>query len=165
MVAWSTRLTQFTNMVHTSAESNLWSAFVFQYYGLVFDSLILGLQHASKMAGPPQVPNNFLQYRDSTPHSLVPPLCWSFAHSILIHTSWSLWSYPTLPLCQSRFYQWQLYQLWFTHPWFAMCKWNGWASSSTPTTSCSTETWHPICLYSCYVDHLHILFWFTSWSL
>ena len=75
MVALSTRLTQFTNMAHTSAGSNLWSAFAFQYYGLVFDLLILGLQHASEMAGPPQVPNNFLQYRDSTPHSLVLPLC------------------------------------------------------------------------------------------
>ena len=41
------------------------SAFVFQYYGLILDSLILGLQHASEMAGPPQIPNNFLQYRDS----------------------------------------------------------------------------------------------------
>ena len=30
-----------------------------------------------------------------------------------------------------------------------------------PTTSCSTETQHPICLYSCYVDRLHILFQFT----
>ena len=40
-----------------------------------YDSLILGLQHASEMAGPPQVPNDFLQYRDSTPHSLVLPLC------------------------------------------------------------------------------------------
>ena len=107
------------------------SAFVFQYYSLVFDSLILGLQHASEMAGPPQGSNNFLQYRDSTPHSLVLLLCWLFAHSIPIHTSWSLWSYPTLPLCQSRFYQWQCYWLWFAHPWFATCKQNGWASSST----------------------------------
>ena len=65
------------------------SAFVFQYYGLVLDSLILGLQHASEMAGP--IPNNFLQYWDS-----------------------------------------------------------------------ATETRHPIRLYSCYVDRLHILFWFTA---
>ena len=41
------------------------SAFVFPYYGLVLDILALGLQRASKMAGPPQMPNNFLQFRDS----------------------------------------------------------------------------------------------------
>ena len=41
------------------------STFVFQYYGLVLDLLILGLQHVSEMAGPPQMLNNFLQYRDS----------------------------------------------------------------------------------------------------
>lgn len=41
------------------------SAFVFLHYGLVLDLLILGLQRASKMAGPPQMPNNLLQYRDS----------------------------------------------------------------------------------------------------
>ncbi len=41
------------------------SSFVFQYYGLVLDLLILGLQRASEMAGPPQMPNNFLQFRDT----------------------------------------------------------------------------------------------------
>ncbi|OBZ67128.1 hypothetical protein A0H81_12927 [Grifola frondosa] len=41
------------------------SVFVFQYYGLALDLLILGPQRASEMAGPPQTPNNFLQYRDS----------------------------------------------------------------------------------------------------
>ena len=34
------------------------SAFVFQYYGLVLDLLILGLQRASEMAGPPQISSN-----------------------------------------------------------------------------------------------------------
>jgi pre-mRNA-processing factor 8 len=67
------------------------SAFVFQYYGQVLDLLILGLQRASEMTGPPQMPNNFLQYQDS-----------------------------------------------------------------------ATETHHPIRLYSCYVDRLHILFQSTA---
>ncbi|EHL02532.1 putative Pre-mRNA-splicing factor spp42 [Glarea lozoyensis 74030] len=40
------------------------SAFVFQYYGLVLDLLLLGLQRASEIAGPPQSPNDFLQFRD-----------------------------------------------------------------------------------------------------
>jgi pre-mRNA-processing factor 8 len=56
-------------MAHTNAFGLIrglqFSAFVFQYYGLVLDLLILGLQRASEMAGPPQLPNNFLQFRDS----------------------------------------------------------------------------------------------------
>ncbi|KAK9710766.1 pre-mRNA-splicing factor 8, partial [Basidiobolus ranarum] len=40
------------------------ASFIFQYYGLVLDILLLGLQRASEMAGPPQMPNDFLQYRD-----------------------------------------------------------------------------------------------------
>ncbi|KAK2072313.1 hypothetical protein P8C59_006673 [Phyllachora maydis] len=40
------------------------SAFVFQYYGLILDLLLLGPQRASEIAGPPQNPNDFLQFRD-----------------------------------------------------------------------------------------------------
>ncbi|KAK0637366.1 NUC071 domain-containing protein [Bombardia bombarda] len=40
------------------------SAFVFQYYGLILDLLLLGPQRASEIAGPPQSPNDFLQFRD-----------------------------------------------------------------------------------------------------
>lgn len=40
------------------------ASFIFQYYGLVLDLLILGLNRASEMAGSPQMPNDFLQYRD-----------------------------------------------------------------------------------------------------
>ncbi|KAL2172190.1 hypothetical protein VTG60DRAFT_7034 [Thermothelomyces hinnuleus] len=40
------------------------SAFVFQYYGLILDLLILGPQRASEIAGPPQNPNDFLQFQD-----------------------------------------------------------------------------------------------------
>ncbi|KAJ3709541.1 NUC071 domain-containing protein [Lentinula raphanica] len=59
----------YKGMAHTNAFGLIrglqFSAFAFQYYGLVLDLLILGLQRASEMAGPPQMPNNFLQYRDS----------------------------------------------------------------------------------------------------
>ena len=41
------------------------SAFIFQYYSLMVDLLIPGLQCASEMADPPQMPNNFLQYWES----------------------------------------------------------------------------------------------------
>ncbi|TRX94892.1 hypothetical protein FHL15_004353 [Xylaria flabelliformis] len=40
------------------------SGFVFQYYGLVLDLLLLGLNRASEIAGPPGSPNDFLQFRD-----------------------------------------------------------------------------------------------------
>ncbi|KAI1200063.1 pre-mRNA processing splicing factor 8 [Nemania serpens] len=40
------------------------SGFVFQYYGLVLDLLLLGLNRASEIAGPPGTPNDFLQFRD-----------------------------------------------------------------------------------------------------
>lgn len=40
------------------------AAFVFQYYGLVLDLLLLGPQRASEIAGSPQSPNDFLQFRD-----------------------------------------------------------------------------------------------------
>ncbi|KAL9939737.1 hypothetical protein V8E36_001554 [Tilletia maclaganii] len=48
------------------------AAFIFQYYGLVLDLLILGLQRASEMAGPPTMPNGFLQYRDKATESRHP---------------------------------------------------------------------------------------------
>ena len=60
----------YKDMVHTNVYGMIrglqFLAFVFQYYGLVLDILVLGLQRASEMAGPPQMPNNFLQFRDSS---------------------------------------------------------------------------------------------------
>ncbi|KAI2637523.1 pre-mRNA processing splicing factor 8 [Xylaria nigripes] len=40
------------------------AGFVFQFYGLVLDLLLLGLNRASEIAGPPASPNDFLQFRD-----------------------------------------------------------------------------------------------------
>ena len=40
------------------------ASFIAQYCGLVLDLLVLGLQRASEMAGPPQMPNDFLTYQD-----------------------------------------------------------------------------------------------------
>ena len=50
------------------------SGFVFQYYGLVIDLLLLGLNRASEIAGPPppQTPNDFLQFRDRAAESRHP---------------------------------------------------------------------------------------------
>ncbi|GAA5861740.1 hypothetical protein JCM8547_000720 [Rhodosporidiobolus lusitaniae] len=59
----------YKDMSHVNAYGLIrglqFSSFIFQYYGLILDLLILGLQRASEMAGPPQMPNNFLQYRDT----------------------------------------------------------------------------------------------------
>lgn len=40
------------------------ASFIVQYYGLVMDLLVLGLHRASEMAGPPQMPNDFLSFQD-----------------------------------------------------------------------------------------------------
>ena len=40
------------------------ASFIVQYYGLMLDLLVLGLQRASEMAGPPQMPNDFLTFQD-----------------------------------------------------------------------------------------------------
>lgn len=40
------------------------ASFIVQYYGLVLDLLVLGLQRSSEMAGPPQMPNDFLSFQD-----------------------------------------------------------------------------------------------------
>jgi len=40
------------------------ASFIVQYYGLVLDLLVLGLQRASEMAGPPEMPNDLLTFQD-----------------------------------------------------------------------------------------------------
>ena len=58
----------YKDMNHTNSYGMIrglqFSGFVFQYYGLVIDLLLLGLQRASELAGPPQSPNDFLQFKD-----------------------------------------------------------------------------------------------------
>ena len=39
-------------------------SFMFQYYALVLDLLILGLTRASELAGTPTMPNDFLTFKD-----------------------------------------------------------------------------------------------------
>ncbi|KPI37562.1 Pre-mRNA-processing-splicing factor 8 [Cyphellophora attinorum] len=58
----------YKDMNHTNSFGLIrglqFSGFVYQYYGLVIDLLLLGLQRASELAGPPQSPNDFLQFKD-----------------------------------------------------------------------------------------------------
>lgn len=61
-------LTHSQDMNHTNSYGIIrglqFASFIVQYYGLVLDLLVLGLQRASEMAGPPQMPSDFLTYQD-----------------------------------------------------------------------------------------------------
>ena len=58
----------FKDMNHTNSYGVVrglqFASFMMQYYGLVLDLLVLGLTRASEIAGSPQVPNDFLSFRD-----------------------------------------------------------------------------------------------------
>lgn len=60
----------FKDMMHTNSYGLIrglqFASFIFQYYGLVIDLLVLGLTRASEIAGPPQQPNEYLSYKDET---------------------------------------------------------------------------------------------------
>jgi pre-mRNA-processing factor 8 len=58
----------FKDMQHTNSYGLVrglqFAGFVFQYYGLVLDLLLLGLTRASEIAGPPENPNDFASFAD-----------------------------------------------------------------------------------------------------
>jgi pre-mRNA-processing factor 8 len=58
----------FKDMNHTNGYGLIrglqFASFIFQYYGLVLDLLVLGLQRASEMAGPVTRPNDFMQFQN-----------------------------------------------------------------------------------------------------
>lgn len=41
------------------------AGFIFQYYGLILDLLLLGMTRASELAGPPTLPNKYLTFHDT----------------------------------------------------------------------------------------------------
>lgn len=59
----------YKDMSHTNSYGLIrglqFASFVVQYYGLVLDLLILGLTRASEIAGPPQMPNEFITFWDT----------------------------------------------------------------------------------------------------
>ncbi|KAJ4816432.1 Pre-mRNA-processing-splicing factor [Rhynchospora pubera] len=59
----------YKDMSHTNSYGLIrglqFASFVVQYYGLVLDLLLLGLTRASEIAGPPQMPNDFITYSDT----------------------------------------------------------------------------------------------------
>ncbi|KAH1004184.1 hypothetical protein HUJ04_003975 [Dendroctonus ponderosae] len=68
MTAKNNVVIHYKDMNHTNSYGIIrglqFASFITQYYGLVLDLLILGLQRASEMAGPPQMPNDFLTFQD-----------------------------------------------------------------------------------------------------
>lgn len=67
MTAKNNVVINFKDMNHTNSYGIVrglqFASFIVQYYGLVLDLLLLGLQRSSDMAGPPQMPNDFLAYQ------------------------------------------------------------------------------------------------------
>ncbi|ELR20686.1 PremRNA processing splicing factor 8, putative [Acanthamoeba castellanii str. Neff] len=67
MTAKNNVVMNYKDMNHTNSYGLIrglqFASFIFQYYGLVLDLLVLGLTRASEIAGPPQMPNDFLTFR------------------------------------------------------------------------------------------------------
>ncbi|KFK42401.1 hypothetical protein AALP_AA2G251900 [Arabis alpina] len=59
----------YKDMSHTNAYGLIrglqFASFVVQFYGLLLDLLLLGLTRASEIAGPPQMPNEFMTFWDT----------------------------------------------------------------------------------------------------
>jgi pre-mRNA-processing factor 8 len=57
---------QYKDMSHTNSYGLIrglqFASFIFQYYGLVLDLLMLGLQRANELAGPSSQPNEFMSF-------------------------------------------------------------------------------------------------------
>eukprot|EP00878_Enallax_costatus_P029126 GHUV01031553.1.p2 GENE.GHUV01031553.1~~GHUV01031553.1.p2 ORF type:complete len:126 (-),score=54.90 GHUV01031553.1:16-393(-) len=58
----------YKDMLHTNSYGIIrglqFSSFIVQYYGLILDLLMLGLTRASELAGPPNVPNEWLSFQN-----------------------------------------------------------------------------------------------------
>ena len=58
----------YKDMNHTNSYGLIrglqFASFIVQYYGLILDLLVLGLNRASEMAGPPAMPNDFLSFQN-----------------------------------------------------------------------------------------------------
>eukprot|EP00457_Paulinella_chromatophora_P000102 gb/GEZN01000102.1/.p1 GENE.gb/GEZN01000102.1/~~gb/GEZN01000102.1/.p1 ORF type:complete len:2329 (-),score=298.26 gb/GEZN01000102.1/:74-7060(-) len=67
MTAKNNIVINYKDMNHTNSYGLIrglqFASFIFQYYGLILDLLVLGLTRASEIAGPPEVPNDFLTFR------------------------------------------------------------------------------------------------------
>ncbi|KAK4522662.1 hypothetical protein GAYE_PCTG14G0552 [Galdieria yellowstonensis] len=70
----------YKDMMHTNSYGLIrglqFASFVQQYYGLLLDLLVLGLQRASEIAGPPQMPNEFTMFQDKETEEAHPIRCY-----------------------------------------------------------------------------------------
>ncbi|CAM9375519.1 unnamed protein product, partial [Ectocarpus sp. 8 AP-2014] len=77
MTAKNNVMISYKDMMHTNSYGLVrglqFASFIFQYYGLVLDLLLLGLTRASEIAGPPTMPNQYLSFRD-TPTEMRHPI-------------------------------------------------------------------------------------------
>lgn len=69
MTAKNNVVIAYKDMAHTNSYGIIrglqFASFITQYYGLVLDLLLLGLTRASELAGAPNLPNEFLTFRDA----------------------------------------------------------------------------------------------------
>jgi len=67
MTAKNSVIINFKDMNHTNFNGIIqglqFTSFIFQFYGLILDLLILGMNRASEIAGPPNDPNEFMLYK------------------------------------------------------------------------------------------------------
>jgi pre-mRNA-processing factor 8 len=58
----------FKDMMHTNTYGLIrglqFASFMYQFYGLILDLLLLGLTRATEIAGLPEIPNNYLTFKD-----------------------------------------------------------------------------------------------------
>lgn len=58
----------FKDMNHTNSYGVIhglgFTSFIYQFYGLILDLLVMGLQRASELAGPSEAPNEFMTFKD-----------------------------------------------------------------------------------------------------
>ncbi|CAN0343840.1 unnamed protein product, partial [Hapterophycus canaliculatus] len=69
MTAKNNVMISYKDMMHTNSYGLVrglqFASFIFQYYGLVLDLLLLGLTRASEIAGPPTMPNQVSKHDES----------------------------------------------------------------------------------------------------
>ena len=69
MTAKNNVVLNYKDMNHTNAYGLIrglqFASFVYQYYGLVLDLLVLGLTRASEIAGAPNMPNQWMTFPDT----------------------------------------------------------------------------------------------------
>ena len=81
MTAKNNVVLSFKDMMHTNTYGMVrglqFSSFLFQYYGLVLDLLLLGLSRASALAGPPEAPNDYLCFSSREQEENHPIRCYT----------------------------------------------------------------------------------------